>query len=92
MRYGIFRKRFRVWKKESWRELLAIQPFQPKQFLVWLGIFLAVVAGIELLGSLSPAFESDFMSKVMETTTSLPWLLLGVGIMAPLFEEFLWYW
>ncbi|MEZ4739377.1 MAG: CPBP family intramembrane glutamic endopeptidase [Flavobacteriales bacterium] len=53
------------------------------------GAFIVLGLVIELLAFLSPSFTTDFMQRVIGSTTQLIWLYIGVGIMAPVFEEFL---
>lgn len=79
----------RLWKRGQTSAFLALRKPAWKQVLLWLGVFVVLGLVIELLAHLSPAFRSDFMEKVIGSTTNKLWLLLGVGIVAPLFEEFL---
>lgn len=78
-----------IWKKSNITEVLAIRAAPVQQFAKWLGIFILVMAGIELLGLILPDLHSDFMDKVMRSVTDKAGLIIGVGIMAPVFEELL---
>jgi membrane protease YdiL (CAAX protease family) len=78
-----------LWKRNEAAEFLGLRSVHIKRYLPWAGLFILMVLLIEGLGYLSPAFRTDFMAKVLESSTSLPMLLLGVGIMAPVFEELL---
>ncbi len=79
----------RLWKRGHTSSFLGLKIPTAKQFFLWLGVFMLLGAAIEGLSYISPAFRTDFMEKVIGSTTNLLWLYLGVGIMAPLFEEFL---
>lgn len=79
----------RLWKRDHSGSFLGLAPPHWKQVLLWLGVFVGLGIIIELLAHLSPAFRTDFMSKVIGSTTNLLWLYLGVGLVAPFFEEFL---
>lgn len=79
----------RLWKGHEALDLLGLRPVALKRILPWLGLFLLLGAAIEGLAHLNTAFRTDFMEKVIGSTTNLPLLLLGVGVMAPLFEELL---
>ena len=78
-----------LWKKSKITEVLAIRAAPAQQFAKWLGIFILVMAGIEVLGLILPDLHSDFMDKVMRSVTDKAGLIIGVGIMAPIFEELL---
>lgn len=79
----------RLWKRRQTAQFLGLRRPHWKQLLLWLGAFMLLGLLIELLAYLSPTFRSDFMEKVIGSTTNMVWLVLGVGIIAPLFEEFL---
>lgn len=79
----------RWWKRGLMTQFLGIRAPHWKQVLLWLGAFVLLGLFIELLAYLSPAFRSDFMQQVIGSTTDMIWLVIGVGLMAPLFEEFL---
>jgi len=78
-----------LWKRREAVEFLGLRSVHFKRYLPWAGIFIIMVLLIEGLGHLSPVFRTDFMAKVLGSSTNLPLLLLGVGIMAPVFEELL---
>lgn len=79
----------RLWKRDHAGSFLGLRAPHWKQLLLWLGVFIALGLVIELLAHLSPVFRTDFMEKVISSTTNMALLVLGVGIIAPLFEEFL---
>lgn len=79
----------RLWKRGHMSSFLGLKIPTPKHFLIWLGVFILLGFVIEGLSYLSPAFRTDFMAKVLGSTTNLLWLYLGVGVVAPVFEEFL---
>ncbi len=77
------------WKRKLAPLFLGIRWPGVRQTLLWTGVFLLLGFGIEVLSRFSPAFRTDFMEKMIGSTSNILWLVLGVGIMAPLFEEFL---
>lgn len=79
----------RAWKRNHTNSFLGLVRPPWKQVLIWLGAFVVLGLIIELLAYFSPAFRSDFMSTVIGSTTNIIWLYIGVGVMAPVFEEFL---
>ena len=79
----------RLWKRGLTAQFLGLRTAHWKQVLLWLGVFIVLGLVIELLAYLSPAFRTDFMQQVIGSTTNMLWLILGVGIVAPVFEEFL---
>lgn len=79
----------RWWKGRGYGSFLGIRSAKAKQFLLWGGIFVLLVGAIEVLAVLFPVFHTDFMEKVLGSTTNFPLLILGVGILTPLYEEFL---
>ena len=78
-----------LWKRADMRQLLGLKVPRAIEALKWTGIFILLIAAMEALAWLSPAFRTDFMTRVVGSTTDLLPLLLGAGLMAPLFEEFL---
>ena len=78
-----------LWKRSQLVEFLGLRMASLKQFVLWTAVFLGLAAVLELLMRLSPSFQTDFMEKVLASNTDRFLLILGVGIMAPLFEEFL---
>lgn len=79
----------RLWKRDLTNQFLGLVKPPLKQVLIWLGAFIALGVLIELLAYLSPSFRTDFMQQVIGSTTNMIWLVIGVGVVAPLFEEFL---
>jgi hypothetical protein len=77
------------WKRQHAATFLGLRAPHWKHVLIWLGAFFALGVIIELLAYLSPSFRTDFMERVIGSTTNMLWLYLGVGVMAPVFEEFL---
>lgn len=78
-----------LWKRENARSFLGLQLAKPRQFLIWTGIFLLLAVAIEVLSHLFPSFQTDFMERILGSTTNMVLLVIGVGIVGPLFEEFL---
>lgn len=78
-----------LWKRAQTADFLGLRLPNARRFLVWFGIFLLLAAALEVLMRSVPAFQTDFMEKVLGSTTDRTLLVIGVGIMAPLFEEFL---
>lgn len=78
-----------LWKRGRTALFLGLLPPRWRPALIWTGAFLLLGVVIEGLAHLSPAFRTDFMQQVLATTSSTTRLVIGVGIMAPLFEEFL---
>jgi membrane protease YdiL (CAAX protease family) len=78
-----------LWKGPLMRQFLGLGGAHPVAFLRWAAIFALLVVGIEALGRFAPAFRTDFMGEVLATTTRWWPLLLGVGVLQPLFEELL---
>jgi uncharacterized protein len=78
-----------LWKRGHMRNFLGLRMASLKQFLIWAGIFLLLAIAIEGLSYISPSFSTDFMQKVLGSTTNMTMLVIGVGILGPLFEEFL---
>jgi membrane protease YdiL (CAAX protease family) len=77
------------WKRDRTGTLLGLRTPKLKQMALWVGVFALVAMLIELLAANVPAFETDFMKKVVATTSNWPVLVLGVVILGPLFEELL---
>ena len=55
----------------------------------WTVVFVALFAVLEVIEQLFPDPENAFMTKVLNSSTNTALLLLGVGVMPALFEEFL---
>lgn len=79
----------RLWKRAHTRHFLGLRAPSWRQLALWLGVFVGLALVIEGLAHWVPAFRTDFMEKVIGSTSHLLWLYIGVGLMAPLFEEFL---
>lgn len=79
----------RLWKHQSMSAFLGLDLPTGRQLLTWLGIFILLALVLEGLMRFTPQFQTDFMEKVLASSTNRLMLLLGVGLMAPLFEEFL---
>ncbi|MBK7945871.1 MAG: CPBP family intramembrane metalloprotease [Flavobacteriales bacterium] len=77
------------WKRDKTGLLLGLRLPNPKQMLIWVAVFAATAALIEMLAAFIPAFRTDFMQKVVASTTNWPVLVLGVVLLGPLFEELL---
>ena len=78
-----------LWKRREASAFLGLRLPTIKQFGLWLGVFLLLAGALEVLMRSAPAFQTDFMEKVLGSSTSTLLLVVGVGLMAPLFEEFL---
>lgn len=78
-----------LWKGHHMIDFLGLRLPSIKRTLPWLGLFILLALLIELLSSISPTFRTDFMQNVLASTSNITLLLIGVGIMAPLFEELL---
>lgn len=78
-----------LWKRASTAAFLGLHTPRRRPALVWTGVFLLLALAIEGLSHLSPVFRTDFMQHVLASTTDTTRLVLGVGILAPLFEELL---
>ena len=78
-----------LWKRDRISDLLGLKIPTVKATLKWIGVFFLLAAALEGLAYFLPAFRTEFMEQVMATSTDRWSMILGVGIMAPLFEEFL---
>jgi len=78
-----------LWKRGAIVDLLGLRLASARQFLQWTVIFILLAAGLELLMRMVPSFQTDFMERVLGSNTDRLLLAIGVGLMAPLFEEFL---
>ncbi len=78
-----------LWKRRNMRTFLGLYPPRWKAVFKWLVIFLLLGAAIEILTRYTTLFESDFMARILATSSDRFLLWLGVGLMAPLFEELL---
>jgi membrane protease YdiL (CAAX protease family) len=77
------------WKRRLMAQFLALRPPPFRLLLVWTGLFIVLFAALEAISLLFPQMNSDFMAKVLDTVTDYPLLLLGMGILPAVFEEFL---
>ncbi len=78
-----------LWKRGDTVRFLGLGAPRLRDVARWFGIFLLLAVVIEGLAYISPAFQTDFMEKVIGSSSNKLLLLLGVGLMAPLFEELL---
>ena len=70
----------------NWRKYLHLKKPTLKEVLFWTGIYALYFFGTEFLATDSEELQSDFMTGMAETG-NLWLLLLGVGIIGPIFEE-----
>lgn len=77
-----------IWKRgAALRDLLGLRMPTLRDTAKWIGIFILLGVVLEVLARILPAFRTDFMQQVLDTTTDQRMMVLGVGLMAPLFEE-----
>jgi membrane protease YdiL (CAAX protease family) len=77
------------WKRRRTRTFLALAPAPPREFLKWTVVFVSVFVVLEVIGHLLPDAGNAFMEQVLGSSTNRLMLVLGVGVMPALFEEFL---
>ncbi len=77
------------WKRRRMRTFLALPLAPPREFLKWTVVFMSVFAVLEVVSHLLPEAGNAFMEQVLGSSTDRLLLLLGVGVMPALFEEFL---
>lgn len=77
------------WKRGRTPHFLALGLPSLRAFFLWTGLFLLLFAALEAIAFFLPDLNSDFMKKVLGTITNYPMMLLGLGLMPALFEEFL---
>jgi|GEM_PF-576678 len=77
------------WKLSRTGQFLAVRPPALRPLLVWTGMFIVLFAALEAISLLFPEMNSDFMTKALATVTNYPMMLLGMGIVPAIFEEFL---
>ncbi len=77
------------WKGKRTSTFLALRLPALKSFLTWTGFFIVLFAALEGISMLIPEMESEFMKNVLSSVTNYPMLILGLGIMPAIFEEFL---
>lgn len=78
-----------LWKRGRALAFLGLGLPRAAAFLRWFGIFAALMLGVEALAQFTPAFQTDFMQRVVGSTTNWPLLIAGVVVLGPLFEELL---
>ncbi len=78
-----------LWKRGRTAHFLGLHRASPRQFLRWTALLVLMALLVEGLAHLFPAFRTDFMERVIGSSTNTWSLVLGVGIVAPVFEEFL---
>ncbi|MCU0319728.1 MAG: CPBP family intramembrane metalloprotease [Flavobacteriales bacterium] len=78
-----------LWKREGLVDFIGLRLASVRQFILWTVAFLALAVVLELLMRMVPSFQTDFMERVLGSSTDRVLLAVGVGLMAPLFEEFL---
>ncbi len=78
-----------AWQRGRTGDLLGMKQPTLRATLTWVGVFVLLGAALEALAWFFPQFHTEFMAQVMATSTDRLGLVLGVGIVAPVFEEFL---
>lgn len=79
----------RLWKRKNFAPFLGMRSTSWKQSLIWTGVFLLLISATEVIARLFPAFQTDFVSKLLGSTTDFLPLFLGVGLLTPIYEELL---
>lgn len=77
------------WKRARTAFFLALGLPSLRTVLIWTGFFVVIFAALEALSLLLPEMDSEFMRQVMSSVTNYPLLIVGLGLMPALFEEFL---
>ncbi len=77
------------WKRKRTAMFLGLRLPTLKSFLAWLGFFFLLFAALEGIWMLFPEMDSEFMKNILASATNYPMLVIGLGIMPALFEEFL---
>lgn len=77
------------WKRARTGFFLALGFPKLKALLMWTGFFILLFAALEAIAMFLPEMNSVFMQKVLSSVTNYPMLILGLGVMPALFEEFL---
>lgn len=77
------------WKQKRTAGFLALRLPSPKAFFTWLSFFILLFAALEAVWMLFPDMDSDFMKKVLASTSNWPLVIIGLGVMPAIFEEFL---
>lgn len=78
-----------LWKRGNTALFLGLKFPPVMQFLKWSGLFVLLIIAIEFIAKFIPAFDTDFMEKVIGSTTNMAMLVVAVGVIGPLFEELL---
>lgn len=79
----------RQWKKRSTMDFLAVRLPHWRALLAWVALFIGAFTVLEVLAYFIPGLRSEFMDKMLATMENKGLVLFGLGVMAPLFEEFL---
>jgi membrane protease YdiL (CAAX protease family) len=77
------------WKQRKTVQFLALRLPTLRRLLAWTGMFIVLFAVLEAISLLLPDLNSDFMAKALASVTNYPMLILGMGIVPAIFEEFL---
>lgn len=77
------------WKRGRTSFFLGLGLPRLRGFLIWTGLFLVLFAALEAISMFLPEMNSEFMRQVLSSVTNYPLLILGMGLMPALFEEFL---
>ncbi len=78
-----------LWKKRNTRTFLGLHLPRPRQWFIWFGAFALLGLVVEVLTRNVEGFQTDFMERILSTHSDKLLLFIGIGLMAPLFEEFL---
>lgn len=77
------------WKRTRTGFFLGLRLPKAGNLLIWTGFFILLFALLETASLFLPEMNSEFMRKVLSTATNYPMLVLGMGVMPAIFEEFL---
>ncbi|MBX2981585.1 MAG: type II CAAX endopeptidase family protein [Flavobacteriales bacterium] len=77
------------WKRTRTGFFLALGLPSLRSFIIWTGFFIVLFAALEAIAMFLPEMSSEFMRKVLSSVTNYPMLILGLGLMPAIFEEFL---
>lgn len=77
------------WKQARTGFFLALGLPRLRPFLIYTGLFIVLFAALEAVSMFLPEMNSEFMRNVLSSVTNYPLLILGLGIMPAIFEEFL---
>lgn len=70
------------------KDYLNLYPIARKDLLLYLGLAIFYMAFSEVMARNFPEFNTSFMVDTYNSANSVPLLLLGVGVLGPIFEEF----